>query len=187
MTTKQNRMTTASTFSEYAACLRQFMAQSLPVATASSSKAFSDDQQFNALALALFALQYGHNAVYRRLCIAQGASPASVSHWMDIPSVPTSAFKEFELTSLSVEERTAEFHSSGTTGQHRSRHFHSADSLALYEDSLVPWFEAQVLTDCDPLLNRKACQLELLEGARRDGRDVHPLRHRRRRGSLGDA
>ncbi|HZL13230.1 MAG TPA: hypothetical protein VFC85_03720, partial [Verrucomicrobiae bacterium] len=39
------------------------------------------------------------------------------------------------------------FHSSGTTEQKPSRHFHSAESLALYEASLWAWFEQHVLTD----------------------------------------
>ena len=41
--------------------------------------------------------------------------------------------------------RTAVFHSSGTTAQQDSRHFHSAESLAVYEASLWPWFAANVL------------------------------------------
>ena len=39
------------------------------------------------------------------------------------------------------------FHSSGTTGQRPSRHFHSGESLAVYEASLWPWFAAHVLGD----------------------------------------
>jgi hypothetical protein len=56
--------------------------------------------------------------------------------------VPTSAFKEFELSCLPAAERTAVFHSSGTTAQRPSRHFHHADSLALYEISMLAWFES---------------------------------------------
>lgn len=124
------------------------MAQSQVVPAPCSSKASSSERQFNALALALFALQFEHNAVYRRLCLARATSPASVSRWTEIPAVPTSVFKEFDLTSLRPEERTAVFHSSGTTGQLPSRHSHSAESLALYEASLLQWFKAHVLADC---------------------------------------
>jgi hypothetical protein len=63
-----------------------------------------------------------------------------VREWTDIPAVPTGAFKELELTSIPLAEQTAVFHSSGTTGQQPSRHFHSAESLALYEASLWHWF-----------------------------------------------
>jgi len=37
------------------------------------------------------------------------------------------------------------FYSSGTTGQQPSRHFHHAESLALYETSLLAWFRAHLL------------------------------------------
>jgi hypothetical protein len=61
--------------------------------------------------------------------------------------VPTAAFKELELTGLPPAERTVVFHSSGTTAQRPSRHFHNAASLAVYEASLWPWFRAHVLPD----------------------------------------
>jgi hypothetical protein len=146
VTQNKNRMTPASTFSEYAARLRQFMAQNLPTPGPTSISAYSDER-FNAWALELFALQYAHNPVYQRLCSASGISPGSVSHWTDIRPVPTSAFKEFELTSLPPEERTMVFHSSGTTARQPSRHFHSPESLALYEASLLHCFEANLLPD----------------------------------------
>jgi hypothetical protein len=50
------------------------------------------------------------------------------------------AFKELELSSLPPAERTSVFHSSGTTEQKPSRHFHSATSLSVYEASLTHWF-----------------------------------------------
>ncbi len=99
------------------------------------------NRQFNKLALELFALQFENNAAYRKICEARKFTPQTVEHWTQIPFVPAGAFKELELTSLAPEERTAVFHSSGTTEQKPSRHFHSAESLALYEISLWRWFE----------------------------------------------
>ena len=96
--------------------------------------------QFEELALGLFALQFANNAAYRKICEARGLTPEIVEHWTQIPAVPTSAFKELELSCISPEGRTAVFHSSGTTEQKPSRHFHSADSLAVYEASLCAWF-----------------------------------------------
>ena len=96
--------------------------------------------QFSGLALELFALQFQHNPAYRKICEARKLTPATVEHWTQIPAVPTAAFKELELTSLAPGERTAVFHSSGTTAQKPSRHFHSAESLAVYEASLWTWF-----------------------------------------------
>ena len=96
---------------------------------------------FSALALELFALQFTHNSAYRKICEARGRTPQTVEHWTQIPAVPTAAFKELEMTSLEAKERTAVFHSSGTTEQKPSRHFHNAESLAVYEVSLWNWFE----------------------------------------------
>jgi hypothetical protein len=105
------------------------------------------DQVFGDLASKLFALQCRHNEPYRRLCEARGVVqslksnvPGKNCDWREIPSVPTSAFKDFELTSLAPEHRTTTFHSSGTTEHRPSRHFHNGESLALYEESLLTWF-----------------------------------------------
>ncbi len=103
--------------------------------------------EFNSIALELFELQYRFNIAYRRICDARGLNPTRVEEWSRIPAVPTAAFKELELTCLSSEQRTAEFHSSGTTGQQPSRHFHCAESLSLYEASLWPWFENHLLPE----------------------------------------
>jgi len=97
---------------------------------------------FNPLALELFALQFARNPLYRRFCEARGARPGTVADWTEIPAIPTAAFKAGPLSCLPAAARTAVFHSSGTTGQTPSRHFHSADSLALYEASLRAWFDA---------------------------------------------
>jgi len=103
------------------------------------------DAAFNSLALELFGLQFERNAPYRRLCQARNASPDNAADWSRIPAVPTAAFKELDLSCLPPEERTSVFHSSGTTCRQRSRHFHNSLSLALYQASLTPWFEANML------------------------------------------
>jgi hypothetical protein len=103
------------------------------------------EREFSELALELFDLQFQNNAAYRKICEASGRTPKTVEHWMQIPAVPTAAFKELELTSLAPEERTAVFHSSGTTEQKPSRHFHNAESLAVYETALWAWFEQNVI------------------------------------------
>ena len=95
---------------------------------------------FNTLALELFALQVRHNVALRGCLGARGQAPERLRNWREIPPVPVAAFKEVELTALPAEACTTVFHSSGTTGQKPSRHFHSAESLRLYEASLRPWF-----------------------------------------------
>lgn len=145
------------TFALYARRLRDFIRTStaaLPL-NARLSQTPTADREFNELALVLFELQFQHNPAYRRLCEARGARPGPVSAWPNIPAAPASAFKELELTSLAPDERTACFHSSGTTAQRSSRHFHSAESLAVYEASLLPWFGRHLLADVNDLVEEQ--------------------------------
>jgi hypothetical protein len=97
-------------------------------------------QNFDSLALELFALQYKYNPVYAEICEARQLTPAAVRFWAQVPFVPTGAFKELEFSCIPPGERTAVFYSSGTTEQKPSRHFHCAESLAVYEASLWHWF-----------------------------------------------
>ncbi len=105
------------------------------------------DDEFEQLAQALFTLQFDHVPAYQRLCRARQVSPASVRGWLDVPAVPTAAFKDFEITSLPPAARTQVFYSSGTTEQRPSRHFHHAASLAVYEASLRPWFAMHLMPE----------------------------------------
>ncbi len=105
------------------------------------------ENQFRSLALELFALQFDHNPAFRKLCEARQVLPETLAHWSNIPAIPAAAFKELELTSLSPGQRTRVFHSSGTTAQRPSRHFHSAESLEVYEASLWAGFAAQAAPD----------------------------------------
>jgi Acyl-protein synthetase, LuxE len=99
---------------------------------------------FGDFALELFALQFENNSAYRKICTARNLTPDTVKDWPQIPAVPTSLFKELELTSLAPAERTTVFHSSGTTEQKPSRHFHCTESLAVYEASLWENFKFQI-------------------------------------------
>ncbi|MEJ5237370.1 MAG: hypothetical protein WHT82_03325 [Limisphaera sp.] len=107
------------------------------------------DAAFNRRALELFALQFRFNPPYRQWCLARGTTPDQVRHWTQIPAVPTAAFAEFDFSCLAPEARTAVFHSSGTTRQRPSRHFHNADSLRLYEEVLWRGFRRALLPE-DP-------------------------------------
>ncbi|HWD18644.1 MAG TPA: hypothetical protein VHB20_05150 [Verrucomicrobiae bacterium] len=123
-------------FTGYGERLKAFMAQ-----------ASADETAFNRLALELFTLQFEHVPVYQSLCRRRGATPGSVKDWKEIPALPTEAFKEFEVTSLPAAERATVFYSSGTTAENRSRHFHAAASLRIYEVSLLGWFGRHFLPD----------------------------------------
>lgn len=111
---------------------------------ADQSTASVFEAEFNRLALALFALQSRSNPAVRAWLDASGIASRQLTHWQDIPALPIAAFKELEVTSLPAGLRTNTFHSSGTTGQRPSRHFHCPESLRLYEASLLPWFRRHV-------------------------------------------
>lgn len=119
----------------------------------------SSEGRFNELALELFAFQFENNKSYRKFCELRNCTPGSIEHWGQIPAVPTTAFKEFELSCLNLETRSQVFHSSGTTGQKPSRHFHSIASLEVYNASLKPWFRRHVLPSSAD--GRKSCILSL--------------------------
>ncbi|HTL59438.1 MAG TPA: hypothetical protein VL361_27455 [Candidatus Limnocylindrales bacterium] len=137
-------MQPASNFEEFASVLREFMRVSLP---SRQSCRQGLDTTFNRLAVGLFRLQLSRNPVYRTLCQSRGLRPVKVTHWSEIPSLPTAAFKDVEVSCLSPEARTNIFHSSGTTEQQPSRHFHDPLSLNIYEASLWPWFEQHLIPD----------------------------------------
>jgi hypothetical protein len=124
----ENRM--HSDFVEMAGRVRDFMRRALA--------GEQGEEAFNSLALDLFSLQRKGNRAYGDLCEQRNVGVAE--SWLEIPAVPTVAFKQLELTSLAPAERTNVFFSSGTTQQDRSWHFHSEESLALYEESLWSWF-----------------------------------------------
>ncbi|MEN8159523.1 MAG: long-chain fatty acid--CoA ligase [Myxococcota bacterium] len=107
-----------------------------------------DDERFERLALALFAEQFELNPVYGRFCAARGATPERVRRWHEIPTVPTGAFKEVALRCFPAKRTVKVFRTSGTTLERRGE-LH-LDTLALYEASLVPSFEAGVLPDLAP-------------------------------------
>lgn len=108
--------------------------------TSEDSGSWAERFPFEAMARELFRLQYQSVELYRRWCDFRGVTPENLDSWHSIPTVPTSSFKTMEWTSLGPDERMTWFQSSGTTGTRRSRHFHSKESLEVYERSLIAGF-----------------------------------------------
>src|ERR1700761_1947721 len=121
-------------FATYTRRLKEFMTRAEPT-----------EDEFNALALELFRLQFENVAIYQKLCVSRKKTPGEVRNWNEIPALPTDSFKEYDVTSLAVEERAHVFYSSGTTAADRSRHFHSSETISIYEESLSPWFQSHFL------------------------------------------
>ncbi|NIF86641.1 long-chain fatty acid--CoA ligase [Comamonas sp. Tr-654] len=97
------------------------------------------DDQFNQLALRLFAYQYECNAPFRSFCQRRGATLRNVRSWRDVPAVPIDAFKAMELRSEPPSPAERVFMTSGTTGRAaRGRHFHP--QLDVYDLSMKRYF-----------------------------------------------
>ena len=106
-----------------------------------------DEAELDALARGVFAHQYARNTPYRLFCDRRGAAPESVSHWMEIPAVPTDAFKAAALVCGDPGEAAAVFRTSGTTAGRERRGAHHFVDLDLYEAALRAGFAAHLLPD----------------------------------------
>jgi hypothetical protein len=94
------------------------------------------DEQFDELALGLFAYQFANNEPYRRFCQGRGATPRTVRGWRDIPAMPINGFKELTLSCQAAAACERVFMTSGTTrGAVKGRHYHP--TLAVYDSSMV--------------------------------------------------
>jgi hypothetical protein len=107
-----------------------------------------DDAGFDRLARAVFARQFEGCKPYRKFCERRGRAPGDISHWSEIPAVPTGAFKEMELISDPAPVVRV-FETSGTTGAARGRHLFSEHALDLYRASLHPTFLHYLLPDLE--------------------------------------
>ena len=102
------------------------------------------DEEFNALALRLFARQFALNLPYQRFCQLRGKTPRLVKTWRDIPAVPIDAFKEFTLSCVPAEECERVFMTSGTTrGDVKGQHHHP--DLTVYDASMLRHFSVHFM------------------------------------------
>ena len=80
-------------------------------------------EDFDVLALEIFALQYASNAPYRAFCDAMGVSPATVQEWRDIPAFPCESFKKALVTSFPFDQAVMAQLTGGTTAIVRGQIF----------------------------------------------------------------
>lgn len=103
-------------------------------------------EEFAELALAVFGHQFESIAPYRRVCEARGRTPAAVRDWREIPPVPASAFKSFEL-SCGPAERI--FMTTGTTRGAGGRGRHCVPDLRLCRAASLDGLKRFVFPDKD--------------------------------------
>lgn len=106
--------------------------------------------QFNELALRLFAHQFKHNLAFQRYCRQQGRSLRTVRNWRDIPAVPIDGFKDLTLSCTPIEQCERVFMTSGTTrADQRGRHYHP--HLQVYDESMIRHFGPRFMQGRDAL------------------------------------
>lgn len=84
----------------------------------------ASEDDFNSLALDIFAYQFTHNLPYRRFAMQRGRTPLTVKHWRNIPALPISAFKDLTLSCHPIDDVAAIFMTSGTTGTVKGHSYH---------------------------------------------------------------
>ena len=134
-------------FTDYAERLYAFMEASALVEGATPASTTRPSPSFEELATQLFSLQIAHNPSYAAFCRGRLKGGQVPETWRQIPAMPTAGFKELELSCLPTAQRTHVFHSSGTTQDRPSRHFHSTESLQIYERSLLAWSQPHLAPD----------------------------------------
>jgi phenylacetate-coenzyme A ligase PaaK-like adenylate-forming protein len=100
--------------------------------------AIQDDHEFQELALKVFEFQHKHSEIYRQFIQLTNRKTSDIQSIEDIPFLPISFFKTHTVTSFLGTEG-AEFLSSGTTSNKRSRHLVADPSI--YQQSFLKGFE----------------------------------------------
>lgn len=92
-------------------------------------------EAFDALACDIARFQAAASPGYARLCRAKGVDPTSLTRAIDIPSVPTDAFKLTRVATFPPEATRVTFRTSGTTigarGAHAMRDVATYDAAAI--------------------------------------------------------
>ena len=109
----------------------------------------SSEENFNDLALRLFAYQYKTNRPYQAYCLQQGRTPRMVKDWTQIPPVPINAFKEVTLSSHNPNEVERIFMTSGTTQGIKGKHYHP--TLSVYDQSMKLNFKQRFMNGTEKI------------------------------------
>jgi hypothetical protein len=99
---------------------------------------------FEDWALRVFAYQFERVAAYRSYCERRDMTPTTVTSWIDVPAVPTAAFRHADLASGPPE---AIFRTSGTTAGAEARGRHPIVHLPLCRASALAGFRHFVVPD----------------------------------------
>jgi hypothetical protein len=97
------------------------------------------EEEFNRMALDLFAYQFEYNSPFRQFCMQRARTPLTTRSWRDIPAVPINVFKDLTLSCCAPENAERTFMTSGTTmGGIRGKSHHA--TIAVYDASMTKNF-----------------------------------------------
>ena len=105
------------------------------------------EQAFSDLAVRIFRFQCRSNRAYGGFVARRGVNPEQVTRWEEVPLLPTRAFKSTALVSGDLKDVAQVFRTSGTTRGPKGRGEHHVVDLALYRESLLPNFKANLLPE----------------------------------------
>jgi len=104
------------------------------------------ENEFNSLALKLFAYQFENNLPYRQFSLQRARTPRTTRSWRDIPAVPINVFKDLTLSCCAPEDAERTFMTSGTTmGGVRGKSHHP--TLAVYDASMTKNFKHRFMRE----------------------------------------
>src|SRR5438105_1053998 len=108
-----------------------------------------DEAAFNRAALSVFAEQYAANAAVRAYSDRMGRTPERVTHWGEIPALPTDAFKQATVAVFPPQAAVRVFMTSGTSRgpESRGKIHKDADALSLHDRAVCTGFERYCLPD----------------------------------------
>ncbi len=109
----------------------------------------ASEEDFNKLALKIFAYQFKNNLPYQTFCRQKGKTPRLVKSWREIPYVPINAFKEVPLSCTEPERAEAVFMTSGTTKGVRGKHYHP--TLLIYDQSMKRNFKQRFMKETEKI------------------------------------
>ncbi|HCW77881.1 MAG TPA: hypothetical protein DG084_02100 [Gemmatimonadetes bacterium] len=113
------------------------------------------EKAFQGVAQEVFGWQFELCDPYRSFCERRGVTPSSVSDWREIPAVPTTAFKYFDLVSspyTSISRKPdAAFYTSGTTLGSERRGCHFVPRESLYRAAFHEPFRQALLPDVNKI------------------------------------
>ena len=99
---------------------------------------FSNNFDFNEIALLAFEYQYNNNNIYKNFCDFFKKKPKNVKTITEIPFLPVEFFKNNIIISGNEKEEIV-FLSSSTTSTTESRHY--VTDLSIYEESFITTFK----------------------------------------------